>query len=659
MATGTSPDPKNAKSDRSLQVFRASFKKAFTAWSGASVRDKRSHLLTGPMLSQAENYLLTYPDKLTASEKRLIVDSISAGTGRGSRAPQSPARRIRRLGIKPFIWMGAAAAVSLVWVYTPIVLKRTMEASLNSDIPEHVVAAAKAPPEPVAVASGPDVDSSASHSHTATSDPEVRSDVPRIATATADPGIVRRLYRERIDNLVRMAQARKEQGQARVALLVALEAVYESAKAPTIHPEPEAAVAALSGLFSLMAAPGSEIPVRKAGSPPAVLTCANGVAFVSLLEDGRLHGWRPGQAATQAVLAGRPDLLQGASVEPGCERIALASHDFDVEVWSTWTGQKLSKLIGHEGDLLASAFSPDGTLVATASQDGTARVWDGAGRRARAVLRHDDAVVGVAFSADGSRLLTASADKTARLWDVRSGRRIREFTGHQGTVTAAAFSPGDRWVMTVSNDGLVRLWDLASEQPPRILLPDGSSATAAAFSPDGSRIAVVSQGASVQIWEAATGQQQKLLKVPSVSVRSVVFSKDAKQILTTSWTGDLALWDLATGQMTAPIVAQGQVFTHAAFDPDGGHAQALAASGTIVTWPIFPTLSSAALHAAHLAGPCLAPAEREELGLNAETPAWCKDDVAIDLDAMLAPALQALRQERETASLIQKITAHH
>jgi hypothetical protein len=264
LATGSNPDPKAAKTERSLQVFRASFKKAFTSWSSASARDKRSHLLTGPMLSQAENYLLTYPDKLSASEKRLIVDSISFGTGNGSRAPQSRAKRARRLGVRPFIWMGAAAVVSLVWIYTPIVLKRTMEASLNSDIPEHVVAATKAPPEP-APASGPDIDGSTSHSHTATSDPEIRSDVPRIATATADPGIVRRAFRERVDNLVRAAQSRKEQGQTRVALLLGLEAVHEAAKAPTVHPEPEAAVAALSGLFNLMAARNAEIrkPVRR------------------------------------------------------------------------------------------------------------------------------------------------------------------------------------------------------------------------------------------------------------------------------------------------------------------------------------------------------------------------------------------------------------
>ena len=64
------------------------------------------------------------------------------------------------------------------------------------------------------------------------------------------------------------------------------------------------------------------------------------------------------------------------------------------------------------------AFSPDGQLLATASRDGTARLWDPAtGEHRRTLTGHTNEVNGVAFSPDGQLLATASGDGTARLWD--------------------------------------------------------------------------------------------------------------------------------------------------------------------------------------------------------------------------------------------------
>lgn len=75
--------------------------------------------------------------------------------------------------------------------------------------------------------------------------------------------------------------------------------------------------------------------------------------------------------------------------------------------------------MGHRGPVLSAAFSPAGGRVVTASDDGTARVWDLSGPRPTATVLegHTGPVVSAAFSPDGRRVVTASADHTARVWE--------------------------------------------------------------------------------------------------------------------------------------------------------------------------------------------------------------------------------------------------
>src|SRR5271157_5644158 len=117
----------------------------------------------------------------------------------------------------------------------------------------------------------------------------------------------------------------------------------------------------------------------------------------------------------------------------------------------------------HDASLITASFSPDGRWVVTASEDGTARVWEMAtGKAVGQPLRHNGVIKSVAFSPDGKRVVTASADGTARVWEAATGKAVGEPLRQDGAVSSASFSPDGQWVVTASDDGTARVWEVAT-----------------------------------------------------------------------------------------------------------------------------------------------------------------------------------------------------
>src|SRR5207248_1168234 len=148
-------------------------------------------------------------------------------------------------------------------------------------------------------------------------------------------------------------------------------------------------------------------------------------------------------------------------------------------------------LRGHAAAVRATTFSPDGKLLATASEDSTAVVWDvGAKQRKYTLAGHTEAVTGVAFSPRGSLIATASADKTLRLWETATGGELANLEeGHAEALHGVAFAPSGRQVATASADRSVGIW---SATLPRVFPEHTLSARpgwtgVAALSADGQR----------------------------------------------------------------------------------------------------------------------------------------------------------------------------
>ncbi|MFE6056062.1 WD40 repeat domain-containing protein [Kitasatospora sp. NPDC056446] len=123
-------------------------------------------------------------------------------------------------------------------------------------------------------------------------------------------------------------------------------------------------------------------------------------------------------------------------------------------------------LSGHTGNVTAVAFAPEGRLLATASEDGTARLWRVAtGSLVGAPLAgHRDGVRAVAFSPDGRLLASGGRDRTVRLWDPAAGLSLGSpLTGFVNGLKSAAFAP-DEPLLASADGSRVRLWRASTER---------------------------------------------------------------------------------------------------------------------------------------------------------------------------------------------------
>lgn len=293
----------------------------------------------------------------------------------------------------------------------------------------------------------------------------------------------------------------------------------------------------------------------------------------------------------------------GGGLSRDWQYFALKYWDNRINVWEMSTQKKVLHSTEHGGMVNFVDFSPDNRFLATASVDGTAKVWpmpnssDEPDKNAASILtlEHADAVEALAFSADSRLLATASRDFTAVIWDLSAslaaGEPVAVFsfplTGHTEPVREVDFNADGSLLGVVSQDGVVKVWDTATGEG-LLTFVSNNLTRGIWFDPNGRYLATGNDGGLVQIWDITPAGEKEWLTIAGHqgAVNRATYSPDGTQLATVANDEMVKLWDANSGELLMTLTGHTGAVRAAAFCPDGSCLATASNDRTAKLWDL-------------------------------------------------------------------------
>jgi WD40 repeat protein len=231
------------------------------------------------------------------------------------------------------------------------------------------------------------------------------------------------------------------------------------------------------------------------------------------------------------------------------------------------------------------AWSPDGSKIATGSQDGTIHIWNAQTGGLLQILRRGGPgpVLSVVWHPQSRKLASGGLDQPIVIWDATAGQTLDTFQEPLPRYTALAWSPDGTKIASVNDVEAFRIWNAATGQ----LLSKMRSIDllhSVAWSPNGAKIAV---GAShrIKIWSPG-GQHLATLQDDGLEVTSLAWSSDNIRVASANVDGVVHIWNTSTNQIVRTFIGHTEIVDSVAWSPDETKLASASIDKTVRIWDV-------------------------------------------------------------------------
>lgn len=368
------------------------------------------------------------------------------------------------------------------------------------------------------------------------------------------------------------------------------------------------------------------------GPVHAVLFSPRHKALLSAGADRLIHVWD--EDGQEKVLRGHTEPVVALALSPDGQTLASTSRDMNLWTWQIDNPYRVS-FSGHQGTVWEVDIHPAGTLIASAGDDGTVKLWTPEGAAVHQQLAgFGDLARTVRFSPDGRWLAAGSHDGQVRVWQVEGADpdllQLREralFQADTEGVNEVSFSPDSRLLLTAGLGGTVRAWQPGSGQAAsqaglpvgpdprspiwgarmgprgeilwvgadglvRLRGAEGLATTSTgrdgisrgAFSPGGEIFATA--GRQATLW-SRTGHrlaEQLTGPAPALGITNLAFSPDGRRLAVAGREGEIQLWDLENKVLRRSLLGHDASATAVVFGPKGDFLVSGSSDETVRVW---------------------------------------------------------------------------
>ncbi|KAH3757934.1 telomerase protein component 1 [Pelomyxa schiedti] len=285
----------------------------------------------------------------------------------------------------------------------------------------------------------------------------------------------------------------------------------------------------------------------------------------------------------------------GCSWSPDGSMIATCSQDRVVKLWDGTTYACIRTLSGHVKSINNVKFSPDGKQVISAGDDRDAIIWNVAtGGVVVRLSEHKDGVCDVDFLPSGDKVVTTSHDNMVRIFDSSSGDLIYTLLGHTGSVFYCCAGPDNVHVATCSFDRSAKIWDLSLAKAG--ICGHTARILALAYNNNGSLLVTASRDKTLKVWDVAKCTELLTLAGHTSNVFSCAFSPNGETVLSGSRDHTMKLWDTKTGICTRTLDGHTNIVYGCCFSPDGKTIVSASADKLIKLWDVETGVQKATLY---------------------------------------------------------------